>query len=84
MAETYSPIGGGGSSMQVSEGWLRVAVATLGPVLYGQEAARRAYHEQPGAGARFTKARTTAQQTLLDGWREACRALGMDDDLRHW
>ena len=78
------PIGGGGSTLQVSESWLRVAVATLGPMLHGQEAARRSYHEQPGTGARFTRGRTPTQQALLDGWREACKALGLDPDLKHW
>jgi len=84
MAETYAPIGGGGSPMQVSGDWLTVAVASLMPLLRGQEAARRSYNEQPGANPRITPKRTARQQLLLDGCREACRALGLDDDLRHW
>jgi len=76
------PIGGGGS-VEVSEVWLRKALVALAPVIRGHEAARMSYRES-GGHARRIVARTEDERVLLSGWRETCRIVGLDDDLRHW
>ena len=70
--------------VSVPEDWLRVALRTLGPVIRGREAGRLSYKENRGTSPRRIVARTDEDRALLAGWREACRALGLDDDLRHW
>jgi hypothetical protein len=77
-----SPIGGGGS-VEVSEVWLHKMLVAMAPMLRGKEAARKSYCES-GGHARRIVARTDDDRILLSGWREACRAVGLDDDLRHW
>jgi len=75
--------GEGGSTVAVSELWLRKALVTLAPIIRGREAARKSYCES-GGHARQIAARTDDERLLLVGWRETCRAVGLDDDLRHW
>ena len=58
---------------------------TLGPMLRGQEAARRSYHEHAdGPGARQIPARTDSFRRTLAWWKMCCRIVGLDDDLSNW
>lgn len=68
---------------EVSSVWLRKMLIAAAPMLRGHEAARMSYHES-GGHARHIAARTDDERVLLAGWREYCRAVGLDDDLKHW
>ena len=69
---------------EVNEAWLCKMLVAMAPVLRGREAARRSYSENCNGHARRIVARTDDDRLLLAGWHEYCRALGLDDDLRHW
>ena len=70
-------------TIPVVEDGLIPVLRALAPVIRGHEAGRKSYRES-GGHARHIVARTTEERVLLAWWKETCRMMGLDDDLRHW
>ena len=70
-------------TVSVPEDGLRTMLRFVGEELHRQDMGRRSYREQGGpSNGRHIAAMTMRFRILRGWWSEACRAVGMSDDLR--